>query len=147
MEVVQAEPPIIRAMDFRNKSILVVEDERIIREIVVRMLNVLGVGEIVDVSSAESAWEHLLSGKKHFHAVITDLSLPGASGGCLIKNLRSLPSPRAKTLPIIVLTGSSDLATYKRVEGNGISSYLIKPISVDLLRASLEKAMAAPTRP
>ena len=132
--------------DLRGVKILLVEDERIIRDLVVRMLKSLGITDIVETSTAESAWEYLTGDKRQpFHAIITDLTLPGVSGGTLIKKLRMLTSPRAKTLPIIVLTGSTDLETYKRVEGANVSSYLIKPISIDILRSALEKALGTPS--
>ncbi len=53
----------------------------------------------------------------------------------------ALPSPRAKTLPIIVLTGDSNTATYKKIAVNGVSSYFLKPISVDMLRRGVERAV------
>lgn len=126
--------------------VLVIEDERIIREIVVRMLKSLGVNHVVECATAEDAWDCLVGERREgFHAVITDLTLPGVSGATLIKKLRELPSPAAKTLPIIVLTGSTDLDTYKKIAPNRVSSYLVKPISRDLLRDSLEKAIFGAT--
>ena len=133
-------------MDLRQLKVLLVEDERVIREILLRMLASIGVTDVTDVSSAESAWENLTGDKrKPFHVIITDLTLPGASGGVLIKMLREMPSPRAKTLPVIVLTGDNNPTTYKKLEASGISSYLIKPVSADLLRSAIERALTTPS--
>lgn len=113
-----------------------------IREIIVRMLNGIGITEVTEASSAEAGWSYLAGEKaKPFHVVITDLTLPGLSGGTLIKGIRELATPGAKLMPIIVLTGSTDLATYKKIAEYRISSYLIKPISKDMLRAAIEKAV------
>lgn len=127
--------------------VLLIEDERVIREIVVRLLRTIGIREVTEAATAEDGW-HLLVGQdqQSFHVLITDLTLPGASGGTLVKKLRELPSPRAKTFPVIVLTGSNDLETYKLVEPWGISSYLIKPVSAGLLRAAIEKAVFPESR-
>ncbi len=135
-------------IDLSDCKILLIEDERLIRDIVVRMLSSIGVSDVTEASSAEAGWNYLVGEKqRHFHLVITDLTLPGASGSTFIKRLRALPSAAAKALPIIVLTGSTDLATYNKVAGFGISSYLMKPVSRDILRAAIEKAMspAAPS--
>jgi CheY-like chemotaxis protein len=122
--------------------VLLIEDERVVREILLRMLGNIGITKVTQASSAEGAWAFLAGDKaKAFHVVITDLNLPGVSGAVLIKELRSLPLPRAKTLPIIVLTGDRDTATYKQVATSGISSYLIKPISDDMLRTAIARAV------
>jgi len=141
-------PDNVDSEKLRGLKVLLIEDERVIRELVSRMLKSIGVKDITESSSAEDAWSYLVGERRQpFHIIITDLTLPGVSGGTMLKKLRELPSPRAKTMPVIVLTGSTDLATYKKVEGCGISSYLVKPISVDMLRAALEKAFSAPVRP
>jgi len=127
----------------RRCKVLLIEDERVIREIIVRMLRNIGVADVTEASSAETGWVYLAGEKNRpFHVVITDLTLPGMSGGTLIRRIRELPSPAAKALPIIVLTGSTDLVTYKKVAEHKVSSYLIKPISGDMLRAAIEKAVA-----
>lgn len=131
--------------DLRGVKILLIEDERVIRELVVRMLKSIGITSVTEASTAEAAWDYLAGEKRRpFHAVITDLTLPGVSGTTLIRKLRMLSSPRAKTMPVIVLTGSTDLATYKQVEASNVSSYLVKPISADILRSAIEKALRPP---
>jgi len=142
-----AQPEKIKAKEAPSRKldrvrVLLVEDERIIREIVVRLLKAIGVREVTEAATAEDGWRLLVGqDQQTFHVLITDLTLPGASGGTLVKKLRELPYPRAKTFPVIVLTGSNDLETYKLVEPWGISSYLIKPVSADLLRSAIEKAV------
>lgn len=135
------------AAKLQGCRILVIEDERIIREIVVRMLKSLGVGHVVEVATAEEGWSCLVGARREgFHLVLTDLTLPGASGATLIKALRELPSPGAKTLPIIVITGSTDVDTYRKIAASGVSGYLIKPISRDLLRGAIENALFGAAR-
>lgn len=122
--------------------VLVVEDERLIREILVRFLRKAGIREIVEASSAESAWTDLFGpDAKGFHVIITDITLPGVSGVQFIKKLRSIPVARARKIPIIVLTGDSSTETYSSLLGCNVASYLIKPISADLLRAAIEHAL------
>ena len=108
------------------------------------MLKSIGVTDVTEAPSAEMAWSYLVGTQRRgFHAVIADLGLPGISGIKLIKKLRAMPSPRAKELPIIVVTGTNDLTTFKKLEAQNISSYLIKPISAGLLQSAIEKALAA----
>lgn len=122
--------------------ILLVEDERIVRDLVVKSLKSVGVKSVTEVATAEDAWERLVGSKQElFHVLIADLTLPGASGGTLLRKLRQLPTPRAKTFPVIVLTGNNDTGMYKSLEPLGISSYLLKPVSTELLRAAVERAV------
>jgi len=125
--------------------VLLVEDERLTRELVMRMLNTIGISHIVDVRSGEAAWEALVGKKRQvFHVMISDLSLPGVSGTGLIKGLRALPFPSARALPVIVLTGDDRLETFKALEPLNVARYLVKPISPALLRDSITRALGWP---
>ena len=126
----------------RGCKVLLVEDERVVREIIYRLLISAGVASIVECPSAETAWEAMVGPKAQpFHAIITDITLPGASGITLLKTLRQLPGARAKTIPAIVLSGDSTTETFKKFEHLNISSYLIKPVSAGLLKSAREKAL------
>ncbi len=146
-----AEPPkqvLEQNLLLQKCNVLLVEDERLIREILCRQMKSIGITEVVEASSAESAWNLLTDSKsKGFNVVITDIKLPGISGAAFVKQLRSLRSPRAKKIPIIVLTGDSQLKTYRVLARYNISSYLIKPISADLLRRAIEYALGQSMTP
>ncbi|MDX2143891.1 MAG: response regulator [Rhodospirillaceae bacterium] len=127
----------------KDCRILVIEDERIVREILLRFLNAIGVKEAIDYSTAESGWEALVGPKaKAFDLLLVDLNLPGVSGQTLIKKLRELPYPAAKALPIVVLTGENNPTTFKQLEPHNIAAYLIKPVSQDVLKAAMERALS-----
>ncbi|MSO97755.1 MAG: response regulator [Rhodospirillaceae bacterium] len=132
----------IKPKALKDARILVIEDERIIREILIRFLTALGVKEVDDFSTAESGWEAVVVKGKPYDVLVVDLVLPGASGATFIKKLRELPAPRAKTITIVVLTGDNSQATFKQLEPYNISAYLIKPVSQDVLKGALEKALS-----
>lgn len=127
----------------KDCRILLIEDERSVREILKGLLKYIGVKEVDDYSSAESGWDALMGTKAQpFDVVFIDLSLPGIGGEVFIKSLRQLPHPRAKTIPLIVLTATNDPAMYKKIERYGITAYLIKPASADVLKAAIEQALS-----
>jgi YesN/AraC family two-component response regulator len=133
--------------DLRGYKILLIEDERSVRELLLRALKAAGITDITEATSAEQGWGYLFGeNRQPFHVMITDLTLPGVTGATMIKKMRDLPSAAAKTLPIIALANCSDLETFKKVDRAGVSSYLLKPISAAMLRTALEKALgfAAP---
>jgi two-component system capsular synthesis sensor histidine kinase RcsC len=132
--------PTVRSL--RDARVLLIEDERVIREIMLRHFSAIGIKELDSYGTAEAAWEELMGAKgNRFDVLIVDLNLPGVGGQAMIKKLRSLPSPRAKTIPVIVMTGENNPNTYKQIEPLGITAYLIKPVSVDVLKAAVEKAL------
>lgn len=132
----------IKPKPLKDCRILLIEDERIIREIMMRFFTAIGIKECDDFSSAESGWEAFVTKGKPYDVLIVDLNLPGASGGTFIKKLREINHPRAKGVPIIVMTGENNPNTYKQIEPHGISSYLIKPVSQDGIKAAIEKALS-----
>jgi len=135
----------------KDCRVLLIEDERAVREITMGFFKALGVKEVEDCPSAEYAWRALIGpNARTFDVVFCDLGLPGMGGKHFIKSLRELPHPRAKTIPIVVLTATNEPAMYKQLERYGIAAYLIKPVSPGVLHDALEKALSgriANTRP
>lgn len=68
--------------------------------------------------------------------VLTDLDMPDMDGFQLIDVLRAHEEWR--DLPVVIASGSVDVATVKKATALGISQYLVKPIQ----RAQLEKVLA-----
>jgi CheY-like chemotaxis protein len=64
-------------------------------------------------------------------AVVVDLVMPNGSGSELIECV--MRNQVIRHIPIIVLTGSSDQASQRRLFQLGISSYLRKPITCEQL--------------
>jgi len=126
----------------KDCRVLLIEDERSVREILTGFLQSLGITEISDCPSAEYASERMSKSKRPYDVIFCDLDLPGMSGKTFIRKLREIDHPVARTIPIIVLTGTNDPATYKKLERYGITAYLIKPVSPGVLEGALEKALS-----
>ena len=100
-------------------TVLVVEDERDIRELLRRFLERAGCSVLTTASGAEAL--HLLS-TSHVDLVLLDLGLPDIDGAEVLKEA----SPR---IPVIILTARSD--TQDRISGLklGADDYVVKPFS------------------
>jgi two-component system, cell cycle response regulator CpdR len=81
--------------------ILVVDDERVLCELVARMLREAGY-LVVTACHGEAGWELVSEGADSFDLVVTDSRLPGISGREFVTRLRE----HNPTLPIVHLTGS-----------------------------------------
>jgi PAS domain S-box-containing protein len=65
--------------------------------------------------------------------VLTDLMMPVVSGETLVRELRS--RTELDEVPIVVLTAKADEATRVRVLEEGATDYLLKPFTIEELRA------------
>jgi two-component system response regulator FlrC len=75
-----------------------------------------------------------------FHAVITDLRMPGMDGMELLERIRS-SNP---SLPVVVLSAFGTVPTAVEAIKAGATDFLVKPFSQDALDAVLERIQASP---
>ena len=128
----------------RSPCILVVEDDKLTREIVIAFLRRGGYTNIVEAGLAEQAIFHLFKDRDlHVHLALVDLMLPNANGLTLIRKIRESKRAERKNMPVIVMTGRTDTDTYKMAARRGVQGYLLKPLSAALLIETVGKALAA----
>ncbi len=126
-----------------DPRVLVVEDDPVSRTIAARLLREAGY-EPVEVPDAESALEEL-SQRPDVALCVLDLGLPGMSGQDLLRRIRS--TPRVAGVPVVVLTGASEVETEVEVLELGADDYIRKPIEPKRfgmrVKAALRRAAAA----
>jgi len=89
-----------------------------------------------EVTRAGSGKEALNAARSHRpSAIITDLGMPCGDGEYLIRRLKSRPS--TASIPIVVISGLSDLDRLADVHAMGADAILSKPICFDELIAEL----------
>ena len=106
------------------KTILVVDDSRIMRNIVKNSLNELKIPFLfLEAENGVKAYQLLEANKVSL--VLLDWNMPEMDGMQFLKKVRSMPD--YKDLPIIMVTSES--AKYSVVEAlqNGATDYIIKP--------------------
>ena len=123
-------------------SVLVVEDQNFVRDLLGRLLTSLSVANALTARSAEDALATLERDPGAVQALIVDFELPGMNGVRFIETLRASPHPELRDLPIIMLTGHNDLALCREAARFGIAAFLVKPAGPATLKAALEGALA-----
>ncbi len=122
----------------QGMRILVVEDDAVLRDVMVRSLG--DAGHRVDVAETVEQAEHLWR-VQPFDAVLLDLNLPltGATHAGLGSGLRALRNARARgdRTPVLVLTARN--RTEERIAGldAGADDYLGKPFDLAEVEARL----------
>jgi DNA-binding response OmpR family regulator len=117
----------------------VVDDDRVVRRIVVAKLHGLGY-EVTDVEDGREALDVLEAGEIP-DILITDTNMPRINGLNLVRAIRESEDPALALLPIVMLTarqGERDI-----IEGleTGVDDYVIKPFSPDELAARVQTVL------
>jgi two-component system chemotaxis response regulator CheY len=119
--------------------ILIVDDSRIMRNIVKNTLKQLRYPDdtFVEAADGQQAWTILES--TEVDLVLLDWNMPNLNGLELVKKLRA--HPQYETLPIIMITSES--AKYNVIEAvkAGVSDYMVKPVDEDSLGAKLHRIL------
>ncbi|MBB5319635.1 response regulator [Marinobacter oulmenensis] len=113
-------------------NVLVLEDDELVAELLETVIASAYNGAVVDkFDRLEDA--HIGSQKKTYSLVVTDWNLPDGSGLDLVRNLRG----RDRKLPIVMVSGRSDRESVIRAAHYGISGYITKPFSVEMVHKRL----------
>ena len=118
----------------RARTLLVVDDEPMVREFAQRLLEAEGY-EVLEAGAGREALELLRARLGQIDGVLLDLSMPGMDGDALISELRSF----APDLPVIVHSGHSLESTSERLAQWNIAGVLQKPYRAARLSEMVRK--------
>jgi two-component system KDP operon response regulator KdpE len=114
-------------------SVVIIEDEQRIRELVTRVLADQGY-DVIAVPTAMEGLQSVVNGTPDL--VILDMGLPDLDGAELMKMIRAVSK-----VPIIVATARNEDRDIVRTLNAGADDYLVKPFSVDQLEARVRAVL------
>ncbi len=113
-----------------DKNILIIDDNQQILELLGMFLKNNG----HDVSSAATAEKGLaLARQQKFDLVLLDIMLPDGNGLSVLNNLTKI----APNVPVIMITGGSDIQIAKQCLQSGAVDYITKPFDFEYLRTTI----------
>lgn len=121
-------------------KILVVDDEKMVRDVTGNMLKLIGYESesAGDGVEAVEVYKKAKESQQSFNAIILDLTIPGTMGGAeTIKKLIEI-DPEVKA---IVCSGYSNDPVMANFRQYGFSGFLVKPYRVEELNEILHKVM------
>src|SRR4029079_859072 len=118
--------------------VLLADESHTMRSIVRRALESLGIRATSEASDGVQAIE-MIKASRRFDLIVTDWNMPVKTGGELIHEIRALDP----TVPIVMITSEADKWRVRKAIKAGVSDYIIKPFSTDLLRSKLEQFAAS----
>lgn len=124
-------------------KVLVVDDVQLMRKVVIRTCQDLGLSQFVEYENGFEAWEGLVahySRGQPFDIVISDVTMPHMTGIDFLKKVRA--DVRFKTLPFIMVTAESEKHMIIDAIQAGVSQYLMKPFAPNILAEKLNAIVA-----
>lgn len=117
-----------------DRAVLVVDDSTTVRKFVSVSLEMQGFS-VTAACDGMDALEKLPT--KKFDLLITDLNMPNMDGFELIRALRE--NAEYRELPVIILSSLSDQANKEQGARLGVSSYVVKPFSLEKIQYEVAK--------
>lgn len=122
-----------------KRSILLVEDNEINREIEADLLERMGF--IIDTAeNGEVALQKItLASPDTYDLVLLDLRMPVMDGWQTATAIRHLPDPFLANIPIIALSASIFLEDYQKSKESEINAHLAKPLNLPVLLETIDE--------
>ena len=114
-----------------GRHLLLIEDEPLVRYATERILVSLG-AQVRSVTSVEDALPWLAGGEPYV-AIVSDVTLPGASGLDLLRTLRA----QGVRTPVLLVSGYSAETIERAIGADADAAFLGKPWDVETLEAKL----------
>ncbi len=122
--------------DKPEKQILVVDDERSVREILSEGLDCMGYS-VVTASSAAEAYEMILADRPRL--VLSDIEMPEQNGLQLLEKIKA----NDPELDVIMVTGVVDAETAVGAIRKGAADYVTKPFNLEEVQIIVERTLEA----
>ena len=131
-------PPAQPKDDLRgNATVLVVDDEQIVRDLAKEALERHGYKVLV-AGNGRAAIDIVQADGHGIHLVVLDLSMPGMSGEETLPHLRKINPD----LNVIVSSGYSETETLRLFEGARVSGFIQKPYTARQLASQVKSVLA-----
>lgn len=118
-----------------NNSILLVDDEEIVRRGCQRILEAEGYSMDLALSGKDGLKKAL---SRSYDVVITDMKMPDISGMEIIRELKH----KRPEMPVIMMTGYASVSTAVEAMKTGADDYITKPFEPDEIIDSVKNVLA-----
>jgi len=124
--------------DFRDRTILLVEDVEINREIIITLLENTGVA-VECAENGQIGVDMFAANPERYDLVFMDIQMPVLDGYIATRAIRSLDVPHARTVPIVAMTANAFADDVERSRQVGMNDHIAKPIEVETLMSVADK--------
>jgi PAS domain S-box-containing protein len=133
-----AEENTLLAVQRGTESILIVDDEQMIRDTCRMMLEQLGY-RVTVMEKPREALEIIRNRHNHFDLVISDQTMPEMTGLDLLRQIKQTHP----NLPVILCTGFSEQLNEETARAMGAKMYMMKPVNFEQLATVVRQVLDA----
>ena len=126
--------------DFSGRTILIVDDVEINREIIAALLEETGVSCAYACDGREAVTVFAASPVDHFDLILMDVQMPVMDGCEATRRIRALPRPDAEKIQILAMTANVFKEDMQMVIEAGMNGHISKPIEYDVAIDVIEQA-------
>jgi len=117
-----------------DKTVLLVEDNRINQEVIAKFLEVLGY-TVVTASDGQEGYDAWNNGR--FATILTDYQMPVMDGLDMARKIRAAEAERQVKRPVNIIAITANVWAKEEWLEVDVSDYLTKPLTIDALRNAL----------
>ncbi len=115
-------------------KVLVVDDMRTMRRVMMQMLRSLGHSNLDEAENGVEALKKLRS--QDYDLLITDLHMPNLDGRQLLEKVRH--DEKLANLPVLMVSCEDDKKQIKDLIAAQVTDFIVKPFNINVLRKHLD---------
>ena len=123
----------VKNVDCSNKSILVVDDNKLNIKVARRSIEALGFKNIDECYNGQECLDKIKNGN-YYDVILMDIMMPIMSGETCIKELKQIPN---FDTPVIALTADAVAGSEEKYKSEGFIDYIAKPFSKDQIKEKI----------
>lgn len=118
-------------MGHEGHTVLVVDDNQDIRDLVLHILNADGFHTFAAANASEAMG---ILNNNSIELVLLDVMMPGKSGLELLSDIRTGSNKKIHEVPVVMITAKSSIEDIDQALALGADSYIVKPFRSVLIR-------------
>jgi len=140
--------------DFSRLSVLVVEDSRFMRSLLVTTLRALGVERVMTAENGQEAIQFMaptaaiqgesMVGKTGVDMIISDYVMPVVDGGMLLRWIRLAAKSPDRFMPFLMVSAAADKEVLFACRDAGVDEFMAKPFSAEALAKRMTAVIEHP---
>jgi signal transduction histidine kinase/CheY-like chemotaxis protein len=135
------EEAVYEEVNYHGKRILLAEDIEINREIVITILEPLGL-EIIEAEDGKKAYDLFCENPDKFDLIFMDIHMPGINGYDSAQLIRAFDHPKSKTIPRVAMTANVFKEDIEHCLAAGMNSHIGKPLDFEAVMMTLKRYLA-----
>lgn len=125
--------------DIENVRVMVVDDSKLARKHMMRVLNNMGMTQITEACDGKQAAERFAASQEAFDLIITDLNMPNMDGAELIRFIRE--DLKNAIVPILMVTSEQNETRLNNIQKSGLSAICDKPFDPQTVKEMLYRIL------